>query len=201
MNHSRNKNYSNSPGFVYFNTSSPKDTQDFIAFSDRSSSNYGYGPNYNRHSSNHESPNFYGSPRSGKFNQRNPHRYSSGYNRRSFHSPHNSSWGDKRGRKYFNPRQSCNNAPMMSRDGTRDVSMFYDHTSVMDPWEHLEKELETSERLENVESVEMSEPAQSEEVPVKTVEEDSSSSSNDENSSDSSSSDNKEDKSEEQGTS
>lgn len=37
---------------------------------------------------------------------------------------------------------------MMSRDGTRDMSMFYDHTSTQNPWEHLEKELEVAKSKE-----------------------------------------------------
>lgn len=79
---------------------------------------------------------------------------------------------------------------MMSRDGTRDMSMFYDHTSTQNPWEHLEKELEVakSKEVKDIEEKPSVNKPESKKVEEKEEEEESSSSDSEEGESGSSSS-------------
>ncbi|KAG5869797.1 hypothetical protein JTB14_002844 [Gonioctena quinquepunctata] len=149
MNRSWSNTSSNSsPGFVYFNQSprqNPGETSDFISFNGSPSPKL----NHNFSPSNYGSPKYHSSPQ--KFNLRNSYRYSGGNHgsRSPYSSPnnsYNSNFNNSRSkhRKHKNRgsfNNMSNNRTLMSSDGKRDMSNYYDHTSTLDPWRELEQEL------------------------------------------------------------
>ncbi|KAJ8952116.1 hypothetical protein NQ318_018451 [Aromia moschata] len=148
MNRSWKNNSNNAPGFVYFNVNNSyqnnsSDTSDFLSFGD--SPSYG-SPNFNRFSpNNYSSPKKYqNSPRQFN-NKRNVYRYSSGHNNRSYNSnnSYNSSYNNNT-RKRESGRHSRGNTDI---SGKKNMSMFFDHTSLKDPWAELEENLKESETL------------------------------------------------------
>ncbi|XP_057654949.1 suppressor of Mek1-like [Diorhabda carinulata] len=143
MNRSWNKNPNSPAGFVYFNQNSQKEATDFIAFQDSPKQ------------SNTYSPKFHNSPRN--FNDRNHFRYSGGH-KKPFYSPNckniswhkqkqtNTSWKEK---NQYEKKHTVPNPKMMSADGQRDMTLYYDPTCVLNPWEELEKQIFGKKNEEN----------------------------------------------------
>ncbi|XP_072379194.1 uncharacterized protein [Diabrotica undecimpunctata] len=204
MNRSWNRNSSSSSGFVYFPKESQKecvDSENFLSFQESPQKNYNHiSPNYG-------TPMSHSSPRN--FNKRNNYRYS-GRNRgnRSYISPNVNfkSWNNYNSPKPHHQKKiSFNKIPMMSEDGQRDMSMFFDHTCTWNPWADLEKHFKEEEPVKEDKIIEtpsvpvVSEPESK--TVVDTKKENESSSSDDSSDSDEDTSSSDSDKKEENDTS
>ncbi|KAJ8920025.1 hypothetical protein NQ315_011675 [Exocentrus adspersus] len=129
-----------SPGFVYFNTNSQHQNQDFLSFSN--SPPYAAGaPDYLGFS-----PVSYSSP--SKFQQQSPRNYRGRHSGRSnfryhnsrgsFNSP-NSSFGSPGFNNSRNKSRQQHKEKRGNSFNSKNISAYFDHTCTKDPWAELEK--------------------------------------------------------------
>ncbi|XP_018568042.1 GATA zinc finger domain-containing protein 14-like [Anoplophora glabripennis] len=144
MNNSWRNGSNNSSGFVYFNTNNScqnLNTSDFMAFNDP----YG-SPKCNRFSPVHYSSprNFYGRPPG-----RNSFRYHNSRENNSFNSSnrsYNSTGFNNSGKKSGHQHGKNNNS--FQNNGEKNLSKYYDHTCLKNPWAELELKLKKTQESE-----------------------------------------------------